>query len=485
MIKKVLLLAISFACYLAAGAQQKWNLQRCVEYALANNISVRQTDLQSKFSELTYQQNKSSQYPTLSFGTSNSFRLGRSENPSTGVLEDNNLFSQGFQLSTGVSIFNWFSKKNSIEADRLTVEADKAQIKKIQDDIALNVAVGYLQVLLAKEQINISKVQVSQTKAQLENTRKRVNAGILPELNAAELEAQLARDSSNLIGNEATVQQSILQLKALLNLDAGADFDLDTPPVDKIPVESLGELQPAAVYALALANLSQQKVNELRLLSAKKNVEAAKGQLYPTISAFGSLATNYVHFKSIPFYDPVFTGRYNTNSFFRADVGGTFYRVDAPIFEPSTVPTRIIKADKYTRQLNTNFGQNVGISINVPIFNGKAAQTNWERSKLNVKQLELTKEQDNQKLKQDIYKAYNDAAAALQRFNANKKTVETSAKSYDFASKRYNLNLLSTYDLINSQNNLQRARIELLVAQYDYVFKMKLLEFYKGQGLKL
>jgi outer membrane protein len=485
MIKRVLLLAISFAGYLAAGAQQKWDLQKCVAYAIANNISVRQTDLQSKFSELTYQQNKSSQYPTLSFGNSNSFRLGRSENPSTGVLEDNNLFSQGFQLSTGVSIFNWFSKKNSIEADRLTVEADNAQTKKIQDDIALNVAVAYLQVLLSKEQINIAKVQVSQTQAQLENTRKRVNAGVLPELNAAELEAQLARDSSNLIGNEATVRQSILQLKALLNLDAAADFDLDTPPVDKIPIESLGELQPAAVYALALANLSQQKVNELRLLSAKKNVEVAKGQLYPTISAFGSLGTNYVHFKSRPIYNPVFSG-YDTTTGIRAKAGGgIFYPVDVPIFKPGTTVIGSIKADKYGSQLNTNFGQSVGISINVPIFNGRIARTNWERSKLNVKQLELTKEQDNQKLKQDIYKAYNDAAAALQKFNANKKTVETSAKSYDFASKRYNLNLLSTYDLINSQNNLQRAKIELLVAQYDYVFKMKLLEFYKGQGLKL
>jgi outer membrane protein len=484
MIKKVLLLSISFAGCPAINAQQKWDLQKCVSYALANNISVRQTDLQSKFSELTYQQSKSSQYPTLSFGNSSSFRLGRSENPSTGVLEDNNLFSQGFQLSSGVSIFNWFSKKNTIEADRLTVEADKAQTKKIQDDIALNVAVAYLQVLLAKEQINIAKVQVSQTQAQLENTRKRVNAGVLPELNAAELEAQLARDSSNLIGNEATVRQSVLQLKALLNLDAAADFDLDTPPVDKIPVESLGELQPDAVYALALANLSQQKVNELRLLSAKKNVEVAKGQLYPTISAFGSLGTNYVHFKARPIYDQVLTGY--SGSAIRANAGaGIFYPVEVPVFKPGTTVISSIKADKYGSQLNTNFGQNVGISINVPIFNGRSAQTNWERSKLNVKQLELTKEQDNQKLKQDIYKAYNDATAALQKFNANKKTVETSAKSYDFASKRYNLNLLSTYDLINSQNNLQRAKIELLVAQYDYVFKMKLLEFYKGQGLKL
>jgi len=112
-------------------------------------------------------------------------------------------------------------------------------------------------------------------------------------------------------------------------------------------------------------------------------------------------------------------------------------------------------------------------------------RSNWERSKLVVKQWELTKEQDNQKLKQDIYKAYNDATAAIQKFSADKKSVETAAKSFDFAQKRYDLNLLSTFDLINSQNNLLRARIQSLYSQYDYVFKMKLLEFYKGQGIKL
>lgn len=136
-------------------------------------------------------------------------------------------------------------------------------------------------------------------------------------------------------------------------------------------------------------------------------------------------------------------------------------------------------------QFKNNFAQNFGIGVSVPIFNGRTARTAWERNKLTVQQFQLQKEQGDMQLKQDIYKAYNDAVAALQKFNADNKSVQTAEKAFDFARRRYELNLLSTYDLINSQNNVLRAKIQALYSQYDYVFKMKLLEFYRGQGLKL
>jgi len=139
----------------------------------------------------------------------------------------------------------------------------------------------------------------------------------------------------------------------------------------------------------------------------------------------------------------------------------------------------------YFDQVNQNFRQSIGLSVSVPIFNGGSLRTAWQRSKLNVRSAELQKEQNSQTLKQDIYKAYNDALAAVQKFNANKRGVETSQKAYDFATKRYDLGLLSTYDLITTQTNLQQAKVNMVYAEFDYVFKLKLLEFYKGQGLKL
>ena len=465
-------------------SQDKWDLRRCVEYAVNNNISVRQSDLQARFSELTYRQGKQAQWPTLNFSNNYSFRLGRAENPSTGILEDNNIFNINFGLNSQVSIFNWFSKRNTIEANRLGMEADKAQVKKLQDDIALNVAVAYLQILLAREQVNLAKIQIQTTREQLTNTRKKVEAGVLPELNAAELDAQLARDSANLITAETSVEQFLLQMKAVLNLDAGAVFDIETPPVDKIPIDNLADLQPESVYQLALVNLPQQKVIDLRLQSARKSVQAAKGQMYPSIGGFISLGTNYVKFKDKPIYNQVVTGY--SSSLLRANAGGGVYLpVEVPITQKGTTIVDYFSPDKFGRQLNANFGQGFGIGLSVPIFNGGVLRSGWERSKLLVRQWELTREQDNQTLKQNIFKAYNDAAAALQKYYADKKSVETAAVSFEFAKKRYDLNLLSSFDLLSSQNNLLRAKIQALYSQYDYVFKMKLLEFYKGQGIKL
>jgi outer membrane protein len=483
------LLAVVFVSFASAqvvpaSSGEKWSLLKCVQYAVENNISVKQADLQTRFSELTYKQGRQSQLPTVGFGSNYGFRLGRAENPSTGILEDANIFNINFSLTSQVDIFNWFSKKNMIEASKFSYEADKEQVKKAQDDISLNVAVAYLQILLAREQANITRVLLSTTKEQLNNTRKRVDAGVLPELNAAELEAQLARDSSALITAEASVVTFILQMKALLNLDAGVSFDIDTPPVDRVPVESLADLQPEAVYALALTSLPQNKVTDLRIKSAKKSVESAKGQMYPSIGGFANLGTNYVRFKERPIYNQEITGY--TTSPFRTDAGGGIYLpVEAPNFKDGTTVVRYIRPDNFGSQLNANFGQGFGISLGIPIFNGGQLRANWERTKLQVRQWELTRESENQTLKQNIYRAYNEATTAMQKYNADKKSVTTSAKSFEFAQKRYDLNLLSTFDLINSQNNYLRAQIQALYSQYDYVFKMKLLEYYRGQGIKL
>jgi len=467
-----------------AQTAEKWDLRKCVEYAMENNISVKQTDLQTQFSALTLKQSKASQLPSFNFSSSAGNSFGLSENPTTGILENNSFFNTGAQLQAQVSLFNWFSKRNTNEANRLTYEADIQQTQKIKNDVALNVAVAYLQVLLAREQVNLSRIQVQQTTSQLESTQKQVDAGKLPELNAAQLEAQLATDSSSLITAEASAQQFVLQLKALLNLDAAVPFDVDTPPVDKIPVEGLAELQPEYVYASALINLPQQKVNELRIKSAVKNMDVARAAMYPTISAFGGLDTRYVHFQKVAIYNQLVTGY--TITPFRVDAGGgVFYNVEQPILQNGNTIAGYVKSDGFGKQFKENFGQNIGIGLGIPIFNGRVSRTGWERSKLTVRNLELTKKQDDQQLKQDIYKAYIDATAAIQKFNANKKGVQTSQKAYDFANKRYELGLLSTYELLNSQNSLQTAKTQLLYAQYDYVFKVKLLEFYKGQGLKL
>ncbi len=468
--------------FLTAGqvqAQEKWDLQKCVNYALQHNISVKQADLQARFAALDYKQARLNIYPNIGFSTNLGVNSGRNQNPANFDLVTETFLSHGYSLQAGVDLFNWFSKKNTVKARDLSLQATIAGIEKAQNDVALNVATAYLQILLSMEQVNIARVQLSQTAQQLENTRLQVDAGKLPELNATQLEAQLATDSSAVITAKASVTQTILQMKALLNVDAATAFDVLAPPVESIPVESLADLQPENVFSSALIHLPQQKVNNLNLQAAQKNVLAAKGAMYPTLSMFGSLGSRFINTGQ----ELLSTTQTPVTSIGKVTVNGTEYSVapNAPLFNTSFNYAK----QPYFSQINQNFQQSVGLSLSVPIFNNGTLRNNWQRSKLNVKQVELQMEQDAQTIKQDIYTAHNDAVAALEKYNANQKSVAASEKAYDFAKKRYDMGLLSTYDLLNTQNALATAKYNLLYAQYDYVFKIKLLEFYKGQGLKL
>ena len=457
-------------------AQEKWDLPKCVDYALKNNISVRQADLQSRFAQLDLQQSKMALYPNASFSGGLGYSAGRNQDPTSFSLITQGYWNSNFTLQAGVDLFNWFSKRNNIAAKGFNYLAVQAGADKARNDVALNVAVAYLQILLAKEQLNISKVQIEQTRSQLESTRKQVDAGKLPELNYVQLESQLATDSSNRITAETTVTQNILQMKALLNLDAATPLEIDVPPVDQIPIESLGELQPEDVYNLAMKNMPQQKADELNLKAAQKTVEVTKANMYPTLSMFGSLGTAYNNqARQIVSVTP------NNDPIAKVNISGTDYDV-YPLQQQFNFGQGYIP---YFKQLDQNFRQSIGLSLNVPILNGGSLRTAWKRSKLTVQQYDLTKEQNSRTLKQDIYKAYNDATAAIQKYNANLKAVEAAQKGYDFARKRYDLGLLSIYELITSQSSLLQSKVQAVYSQYDFVFKMKLLEFYKGQGLKL
>ncbi len=457
-------------------AQEKWDLRQCVEYAMKNNISVRQADLRVRFAQLDLQQSKWAEQPNANLNSSLGYSSGRNQDPTSFSLITTGYVFNNYSLQASVDLFNWFTKKNTIEARDLNVKSVQAGAEKAKNDVALNVAVAYLQVLLAREQVVLAESRVAQTASQLESTRKQVDAGKLPELNAANLESVLAADSASLITAQTTAGQYLLQMKALLNLDAAAPFDIVTPPVGLIPVENLADLQPDAVYNLATANMPQQKADAFSVLSAKKSVEVAKGSMYPTFSLFGSLGSAYNNKAQEVKSRTQVLAPLGT-----VTVSGTPYQV----FPLTPFDTYTFGKMQYFDQLNQNFRQSIGLSVSVPIFNGGALRAGWQRSKLNLQQVELQQEQNSFTLKQDIYKAYNDALAAMQQFNANKKTVASSQKAYDYAQKRYELGLLSTYDLIISQTNLEQAKSKLLYSQYDYVFKMKLLEFYKGQGLKL
>ena len=455
--------------------QEKWSLQQCVDYALKNNVSVKQSDVQARLTAITAKQGKASLYPNLTGSINSSYQHGLTTNPTTNILESASYLSGNMNLQASYNIFNWNARKNTIAANNLNLKADEIGIDKAKNDISLAIANAFLQVMLRREQARISELQMNQSKAQLSNTRKLVNAGSQPELNAIQLEAQLAKDSSALLQANALIQQSLINLKAYLNYDFELPFDIAAPSVDDIPIENIMDVQPDAVYLLALQTQPLQKMYSVRIEAAGKEVKAARGYMYPGLAAFGGMSTRVINSKR-----PVLGLLPDKPDGSYVEVNGTQY----PVYSPS-YGIKNYSGTPLFKQLNQNFGQDIGVGINFSIFNNYTSRTQWERAKANVSQLKLQNEQENLNLRANIYNAYQDAFSSFQKYQASQRTVAYSQKALDISKKRFDIGLLGTLDYIITQNNLYLAQIEEVSNQYDFVFKMKVLEFYKGQGIKL
>lgn len=474
------LAAVTLFANLSLKAQDNgnWDLRKCIEYATENNIQVRQQAIQFQLSHLNYIQSKYSQLPSLSSSINGGWNFGRSVDQVNYTYTNQAFFQTTMGLNSSVTLFNWFSKKNTTIADKLTTKADELQVAKIKNDVALNVANLYLQVLFNIQQADINKTRMDQSRAQFDNTRKQVDAGLLPELNAVELEAQMGTDSANWIQSKTAIELSLLQLKSALNLPADTTFVIDTPPVESIPVDNILEVSPASIYDLAITSLPQFRVNDLKLQAAQKRYKAAVGMQYPSIALYGAVNSllndkalegrgNYVDVNPIIGTVGINPGAQTVNSIMKQRVFDEYRKISPG------------------KQVSNNFNQNIGVAINIPIFNGLAARTNISRQKLNIQSQELLLTQDKLNMKRDIYDAYQQALGAFEKFNASKKSVESAQKAFDYATKRYDIGVLQTIQWLNNQNTLTQAKINALIAQYDYVFKMKVLEFYKGQGIKL
>jgi outer membrane protein len=478
--QKLVTLALGCLFAMALQAQEKWDLQKCVDYALANNISVKQSDIQARLQALQLKQANMNLYPTVNGGLNNGFQFGRSIDPTSNSFTTQTLYNAGLGIQANFDVYNWGRKRKTIEALQFDQAAAGLQIDKVKNDIALNVALFYLNTLLAKEGVRLAQLSIKQNTDQLYNTRKRVEAGALPELNAAQIEAQISLDSSSLVDAENSERNALLSLKALMNLDLATNFDIGVPNLSSIPVDKLADLNPEALYALALNTQPQQKINTERLKSAEKNVELARTAVMPSISLSAAVNSNFI---GNAFPQPVGSPiTVQTPKIGTVAVGGINY--DVLSVQNFTTYAKFEKPGVF-EQLDQNFRQSISMNISVPIFNAQQGKIGIERAKLGVLNQQTQAEADNLRLKQDIYTAYNQAVGAFAKVQAATKSLETNERAYNYATKRFELGLMNTMDYILVNNNVNRARIDLARSQFDYVFRMKILEFYKGNGIRL
>jgi outer membrane protein len=452
-----------------------WSLQRCVQYAIDHNISIKQDSLTSRQARYSLQQSKLSQLPTISVNGSYGKNFGRSINPATNQFVD---ASYDFFSASGngsLLLFGWNQMRNTIAKNKFSLEASLADLDQLKDDISLNVANSFLIALLAQEQVSISRNQVSLSKAQLDQTKAFAEAGRVPELNVAQLESQLATDSSNLINSIANYNAAILDLKALLNLDFSVPFSIQVPGIEVGDQVAVTNMTPEDIYQKARTHFGAIKGSEYRVRAAEKGVNAAKGNLYPQFILGYSVGTNWAsNYENFTTTADGYKQVGITDS-----ISGKIYPVYAPSYKTvsSTIP--------FNNQFNNNFRQQVYLGVNIPIFNGWQSQYAIRQAKINLAQQQLAEYNVELTLKQNVYKAHNNAINSIQKYYAARRAYDASHRALEFARKRYDLGLTSTIDLLVTQNTEFTAAANLVIAKYDLIFKLKVIDYYLGKELKL
>jgi outer membrane protein len=474
---RILLTLFLTACGCTVFAQEEvWTLQRSVQYALDHNISIKQNELNERLAALQLRQSRLSQLPALNANTAYGRSYGRSVDPTTNQFVKGSYDFLSASGSADILLFGWFQRRNTIAANRYALEAAQANLDQLKDDVSLNVATGYLRALLAKEQIHVNEKQVELSKAQLEQTRKFVTAGRLPELNAAQLESQLANDSASLITAISNYNSSILDIKALLNLNFETPFEIEAPEVSVTDQLNLTSMTPEMIYAAAARHFGAIKSSELNMLAAQKRLAASRGALYPQLGINAQFGTNYAttftEVTGITQGNPVPTEAF-------IPFGDTIVRVYQPGFNYTT------RRIPFGTQLDNNFRQTLSVGLTIPIFNGWQSQYAVRQAKINVLSNELNKYQAELKLKQDVYKAYNEAVNAIQKYKAAERAQVAAQRAYDFAQKRYTLGLTNTVEYLTTQNTQFVSEANLLSAKYDLIFKLKVIDYYLGKELKL
>jgi outer membrane protein len=373
-------------------------------------------------------------------------------------------------------LYQWGQKKMQIQQAVLDAQANLYSIEKIKNDMGLNIATTFLRILLSQEQINIAKQQLQQSNLQAAQTQKLIDAGTIPLGNKQSVLVQIANNQSQIIGAQADSISAILQLKALLNFDFNSNLNINLPTIDinQFIVQN-AQFSFDDIFAQAQNTQPQIKANQIKLQSAKKATQIIQASLYPSLSLGYNLGTNYSSsYKEIT--GKTFAGTQPIGSLI---FGGTAYDIESPVFDYQTRTT------PYFNQIKNNIRHNVGLSINVPIFNQFQVRTNISKSKINIQNQEILNSQDIVKLKQDIYQSISDSKQSLQKYKATLKSVEAAEEALKYASKRYELGAITSYEYENARNNLFSAKSQEILSKYDFVFKTLIINFYQGKPLTL
>ena len=429
----------------SAQEGDEWSLEKCINYAVQNSLQVQQATLNKGQAELTKKQAVWAQTPSLSAGYQNGVNFGRSIDQTSYSFNTVPTLNSGLSLNLNGVIFQGFQIKNTIKQSRVDLQATEKDVEQAKNDVALSVAQSYLSILLAKESKGVFMEQFNVTKAQHAQTLKLIKGGVLAKNSKYDLEAQMARDEENIVIAQNNIDLAYVNLKVLMNVDVSETIEIEE--VEGLEVdETLEESTLEDVYQDAVKSQPNILAAQLREKSAELGVSIAKGGLWPTISYYGGLNSNF----SSGFKNPATS---------------------------QIVP--------YFTQLGATASANVGVNISVPIFNGLRTRIGIQRAELGIKVAELATTQSEITLKSNIERALTDVRAAKKRLAVSRKSAIATRLSVDNTRKRYDLGVVNSFELTSVQNTLIATESSVLQAKYDYLFKLKILDYYRGRAITI
>ncbi len=470
----IVLTCISFVFTMMASGQSPkiWTLQECINHAINNNIQVKRQELNRQYYENNYLRSKMSVLPGVNAGVNQNFSFGRTVDPFTNDFITDNTVSNDFYLQARLNLFNGLQTYNSIQKRKFEMLQNEYVLNKTKNDISLEVALAYLEILFNNELLGISQSQQEVTQLQLERTKKLVEVGNLAQGELLEIEAQLARERWSVLNNKNELKNSYLNLTQLLELDSIGDFTILFP--DTINLEETLHIESVEMlFQQSLTHMPEIKRDEYNLKSREKDLNIAQGQRSPSLSLRGSYYTGYSdareQISDIVVQDRV-TGYVEGNT-------------NVPVTLP--VETFVFGNYPFSDQFRDNAYKSLSFNLTIPIFNQYQVQTSINNSRLGVLdakyQLDLTKKN----LYKTIQQAHTDAIAAYENFQASQKAMDSYKEAFNYTEQKFDVGLVSSVDYNLAKNNLVKAESEMLQAKYEYLFKTKILDFYTGKPLAL
>lgn len=447
-------------------------LSQAVETALQHNLNVKSYELNLKNAELSYQQAKYNQLPSMNGNINQAASFGRSINPYTNGYDSRNINYNNVGLNASVLVFNGGQLKNSIAQTDFSLKASREDLLSIRDNISLQVVLSYVTILNSEDQLTIAKNQTQITKLQIDRTEKLVRAGTLANSSLLDLKAQLANEESNVVSFQSTLDLNRLTLVQLLNDSNMSVFDLERIQVP-VPSSKAYETGISDIYAKAVAAQPVVRAADFRVQSAARSVEVAKAFRLPSLSVNGSWSANQSN--ALKSYEILGTKTVNLGNVAILGQNYPITTTQANVVESGTVD--------YFDQLNNTQNKVISMNLSIPIFTKYLNKTRISQANLQRQNAEIAAEQARLTLRQNIEQAYVNMLNSAKKYEAGTVQVSALEESFRASESRFNAGTIDFVSYNLQKTNLDKARLGLIQAKYDYVFRTKILDYYQGKSL--